>query len=183
MGLPLSTCSSACAGCLQEQSIASVSASCNSPDAHPASLLQGALLRGGGAGAGHAAGGLEPVEEDDIAWDETLPCFHEVHAMPLLDPVLDKQVRAQPDPPCAALPDPPCAAQPDPPSAVLCLNTTAYALGVKVGSMCIKCFLPGSAGPSAHACSEALGLCSGALGLCSGSMECLRCIWLDPGLP
>jgi len=35
---------------------------------------------------------LEPVEEDEGAYDEMQACFHEVHAMSLLDPVLDKQV-------------------------------------------------------------------------------------------
>lgn len=37
---------------------------------------------------------LEPVEEDqESGYGETQVCWHEVHAMSLLDPVLDKQVR------------------------------------------------------------------------------------------
>ncbi|KAF5833044.1 hypothetical protein DUNSADRAFT_10750 [Dunaliella salina] len=61
---------------------------------------------GGGGGGVHGTGTsealvpqgpgaqllLEPVEEDEGAYDEMQACFHEVHAMSLLDPVLDKQV-------------------------------------------------------------------------------------------
>jgi len=35
---------------------------------------------------------LEPVDEDEDSYDEAQECYHEIHAIPLLDPVLDKQV-------------------------------------------------------------------------------------------
>jgi hypothetical protein len=35
---------------------------------------------------------MDFYDEDDDSYDDAQECYHEIHAIPLLDPVLDKQV-------------------------------------------------------------------------------------------
>ncbi len=66
-------------------------------DAHSVTAFGGApavpALVGRESGSTPPGGGaaLDEYEEDD--YEENVECYHEVHAIPLLDPVLDKQVR------------------------------------------------------------------------------------------
>jgi hypothetical protein len=49
----------------------------------------------GGSSTGSNPPGVEPDEdeEEEEEMDDDVECYHEIHAIPLLDPVLDKQVR------------------------------------------------------------------------------------------